>query len=91
MLFRSRCEVELAGKIFRFIIDSGAVANIVSLQVYEKIKNHVILKPPARNYILLAKRRHLGSKVKFKVTSQQITGKPQLSFLFTKEIVMSVI
>ncbi|XP_048586200.1 uncharacterized protein K02A2.6-like [Nematostella vectensis] len=38
------CEAEIRGMVFNFIIDSGAAANIVSNQLYNKIKRDVVLR-----------------------------------------------
>ena len=38
-----RCEVEICGESVPFIVDSGAVTNIISRETYELIKDNVTL------------------------------------------------
>ena len=61
-----KCEATIGGKVFPFIIDSGAVANIVSSKVFNQVKNKVVLEKPSRKLFAFGQEQPLNIKGEFK-------------------------
>ena len=60
-----KCVAEVLGENIPFLIDSGAVANIVSKTIYEMIKDKVVLEKPSKTLYAFGQSEPLNMKGQF--------------------------
>ena len=60
-----KCVAEVLGENIPFLIDSGAVVNIVSKKIYEMIKDKVILEKPSKTLYAFGQSEPLNMKGQF--------------------------
>ena len=61
----SKCVAEVLGENIRFLIDTGAVANIVAKKIYEIIKDKEILEKPSKTLYAFGQSEPLNMKGHF--------------------------
>ena len=60
-----KCVAEVLGKKIPLLIDSGAVANIVSRKIYELIKDKVVLEKPSKTLYAFGQSKPLNIRGQF--------------------------
>ena len=86
-----KCVAEVLGENIPFLIDSGAVANIVSKTIYEMIKDKVVLEKPSKTLYAFGQSEPLNMKGQFHAVVKVQDKSVNALFLFMMEIMLLVI